>query len=767
MRLPDLAHRSARTPRTLRPLIGVAVVATVVTFAAATSARLRAATLPYRLDSLVFSADQIVEGTVVRPAPPGVEGVQVTIVEAGTLTVGQTIYPEHLFSRLKPGTGIWARHSTRLQEGDHVILFLKGQPPTLFCVDGGTFLAVRGKVFAFGKQAPMGTLTWYPDRLRHDSPTVREFRAAVAGDASRSAGLHALLDPPAKRTNAARMLSLLSSRATPFHLPWEDADTIGNTAATRLVELGDFEIAAEAVAADPMYAVRFRELLSSRAGRDYLMRRIADRSVPLAEREHLVPLLAGEVGFRVYYYNATEKPPPLPEGAPGQRADDFVGWVRLAGTTATEDERLAGLVLHAMEHPLFLAAHDPPNAPQSRAAVDNAEHELRALYTEASTSDCLKYWIECAMAAIGRDAYQRLDSPCGRLMTLAGPPDLTRYFAAKPAMLAVGYDYCDSQRYGYGMSPVLPQVTSAFLVLEPRSGGNAFVLPSAIVATQNDWTHGHGIDATPLPPGFPAGTYHVNYRLMNGNTVVSEGHGVDLQIPQQGLRVLPAIGRPVSRPARMPSRTAWRTAWTAWLVVMGCAAVLCLVGRRLAGSHRRIVWFQNGRCHACGYDLRASHGRCPECGTGVPKALPIQVLRRRLIGIGGAGMLLAGALLMVLLVRSFCVADVVTRTTFFRADAVYTVRGILAVQWLTIGSDAGWLYERADPKDLPTAAQDAGPPADIGLLGLEYSFGEDMLVLPLWIPVLVLAVCGLFMWRARKPVLLPAPQCDVTQVRMS
>ena len=53
-------------------------------------------------------------------------------------------------------------------------------------------------------------------------------------------------------------------------------------------------------------------------------------------------------------------------------------------------------------------------------------------------------------------------------------------------------------------------------------------------------------------------------------------------------------------------------AW--WLVIL--ALMTWIAGRWIRGECR-----DAGRCPACGYDLRATPDRCPECGT-VPSAPP-------------------------------------------------------------------------------------------------------------------------------------------------
>ena len=56
-----------------------------------------------------------------------------------------------------------------------------------------------------------------------------------------------------------------------------------------------------------------------------------------------------------------------------------------------------------------------------------------------------------------------------------------------------------------------------------------------------------------------------------------------------------------------------------WIVA---AVFLALPAGRTVSTLRQLRRRARGLCPCCGYDLRASEGRCPECGTPIPAEVP-------------------------------------------------------------------------------------------------------------------------------------------------
>jgi hypothetical protein len=113
-------------------------------------------------------------------------------------------------------------------------------------------------------------------------------------------------------------------------------------------------------------------------------------------------------------------------------------------------------------------------------------------------------------------------------------------------------------------------------------------------------------------------------------TVTSVGHPLEatLAFPMQApitvdlgiwrFRIIAAEGNPITlTPNFAPGTRQWLVTIPHWLLVL-VFALPCTIW--VVGKLRRT---RVGFCRKCGYDLRATPGRCPECGTEQPTTKPL------------------------------------------------------------------------------------------------------------------------------------------------
>ena len=649
-------------------------------------------------------------------------------VYAGSLKVGQTIrvFGSGDYS-LRPGDGF--------NSSDVLFLFLKhDQSPLPFGVPAdpmafvplpsGIKIVVHGKVCGFSQLSNPGLYSLItPDySFGRPFPRVGEFRAALQADIVRASEWHAKLDGPARPDDIPGLLKLLKQRL-PSSGFGGDTDVIAGRAAAQLVALRDFPSLEQAILIDNRWASVFGSGFSSPEGREVLLRRMADPSLTHAHRLSL----AYAIGAAGCAYQSRTRVAATQPSDVGENNGWYIRRVaELAAATPPADEDVTRALLRALEDQARWGSQSRPAAFQQD--LDGAVAVLQKLYRLPATSGAVRYRIDKFGVAVGPEAYRRLGSKCGPVLMLASPADLRMYAMPSTPTIVLNYDY--------QWQPDSSGATAINLVLESLESRKSVVLPSTILSHIIPGSSGGGGDWVALPPNFPSGRYRVFYRLLNGNQVLGESHGFETALPQV-VPAQPTVGLWAPRPSAPWHR--WvRTGLTTALTL----TALFLAGRLVLRRGQRRARFRAGRCITCGYDLRASRERCPECGTVVPKALPRGELRRKIARATAAGAAMVCLLSAIWWVRSYHVADYVGRSTIEREDSLRFERGNAVLQLGARGCKAGWFWEREAPSQADVA--DVIGAAEWHLLGVHYAGDGSVAVIPLWLPMFVGAALSLF-----------------------
>jgi len=483
----------------------------------------------YDLDSLNYLSSEVAEVEILRgyrADKRDLIDVKVTMVHKGGFKKGQTavVAATDLYRK----TDKEELNTEPLAVGDRLALFLIREKANdripddavvFVPLSGGMRLVQGGHVFDFSQWMNPGP---YVANVRSASgkrkaPTIDRFREQVRDSLRSTAPTARLLEAKQDELDVPALLRLLAHRAAP---PSRDRDRITELACARLAAShGPVVLSRALPLANGYYGVSILQRgFGTPKGRDYLLAKVSDAKEPMEAR--LGFARAMENAGAVYRSTLTEISANhyREVGEADEGNSRYLTRIAQAARANRNHEELCSRLIRCIDHLGRTVVQPIP--PAMMADLHAALAVLRELY-DTKPAEQLQFGIETATANADRQAYAKLKSPCGELISILVPVDPAKYTKPKERSLIFAYSYT-AVLLGRDVE-LRPSV-----VIVHQNSQERVVLASAIRIRGGGY--GGGSNVVVLPKDLPPGRYHVFYQVTDGGKVTSTGHyfAVDL-----------------------------------------------------------------------------------------------------------------------------------------------------------------------------------------------------------------------------------------------
>jgi hypothetical protein len=502
------------------------LIATVLGFfSISSSPKLQAMTLyVYDLDSLVYLSKDVVDVEITRSYEAHghkLIDVKVTHSDKGGLIEGQTIAVAFSDYYRKPKKGKF--NSQHLEVGDHLVLFLvRAEPSDFFLIPkdavmymplpGGMKLIQESRVFGFSQWNNPGpyvaSLPFDPGDAKGE--TIEQFRVKVRDSFRNTKEWAHLVEAKQDELDIPRLLKLLSNRTAQS---FDGRDFFTERLCMRFAESNDPELLSQALSLAKAYhevSILQRGFGTPR-GRDYLLAKVTDSTEPMPARLRYCYALrnAGEV----YHSRFTEISANSwkPDGEADEDNSHYLARIAKAARETRNHEELCIDLIRCLDG---FGQGIEQNKPAPLMADLRAAFALLKEFYDTKPAEELQFAIETATAH-DRDAYQKLQSPCGDFISILRPADPAKY--TKPEKQSLLFEYSYVNLLSERDAEVQPSVVLVHSQTEKR-----YVLPAQL--QMRGRSTGSGSGSVVLPKDLPGGRYRVFFQLHDGDKVISTGH---------------------------------------------------------------------------------------------------------------------------------------------------------------------------------------------------------------------------------------------------